>query len=68
MKEYLKNDYPSIDYIYDEILENEIGYEESFIFDGIKYKATVKHDGTFLEYGIKGSEVIFEQLNDQDEA
>jgi len=62
MKEYLKSDYPNMDYIYDEILDNEIGYEEDFIYDGKKYHAVVQHDGTYMEYGIKGSEVIFREL------
>lgn len=62
MKEYTKEDFPHIDYIYDEICECEVNHEEDFIYDGKKYHAIVKYDGTYLEYGTKGKEVIFTQI------
>lgn len=62
MKEYSKSDYPDLDYLYDDILDNDIGYTEEFIYDGKKYRATVVHDGTYMEYGAKGSKVVFEEI------
>jgi hypothetical protein len=64
MKEYLKKDFESLDYLYDEFIdEYEIGHVEEFIYDGKIYKGEVKHDGTYLEYGVKGTEVIFTEIN-----
>lgn len=64
MKEYLLEDFPSIDYVSDEITDNEIGYEEYFIYDGKKYHASVEHDGTYWEYGIKGRKIEITEIND----
>jgi len=64
MKEYLISQYPHIDYIYDDIMDdNDIGYTEEFKYGGVVYHAEVIHDGTYMEYGIKGSEVIIKETN-----
>ena len=62
MREYLKTDYPDIDWVHDDIIDNAIGYEEDFIYDGKKYHASVQHDGTYLEYGMKGSKVVITEI------
>tara|TARA_R110000868_G_scaffold76573_2_gene220047 strand:- start:1786 stop:2415 length:630 start_codon:yes stop_codon:yes gene_type:complete len=59
--QYPKEQYSSIDHIYDTILDKDVdfGHEEEFTYDGKHYHAKVQHDGTYMEYGIKGREVIF---------
>ena len=71
MKEYSKEEYPTLEHLEDTICENAgvygdsddwDGYEETLIYDGKTYKVLIEHDGTYMEYGIKGSEVTFTEI------
>jgi hypothetical protein len=63
MKEYFLKDYPHLDYIYDYLLDNyAVDYQENFIYDGKVYHASIQYDGTYLEYGIPGREVIINEI------
>jgi len=67
IKEYTKEQYPTLEHIHDDILDydgNDIGHEEILIYDGKKYNVIIQHDGTYMEYGIKGMEVIFTEIKE----
>jgi hypothetical protein len=62
--EYSKTEFPTIDHVEDEIADQDIGHQEDFKYDGKQYHASVQHDGTYLEYGIQGVEVIITEIKD----
>lgn len=73
IKEYPKEQYPTLEHLEDIICENAgvyddsddwDGYEETFTYDGKTYKALIEHDGTYMEYGTKGSEVTFTEIKE----
>ena len=45
VKEYSTDEFPTLDYIEDEILDGGIGHSEDFIYDGKKYHAYVGNLG-----------------------
>ena len=74
IKEYSKEQYPTLDHVEDAICDNAgaydedsddwDGYEEIFIYDGKTYKALLEHDGTYMEYGMKGMEVTIKGITE----
>lgn len=51
--EYSKTEFPTIDHVDDEIADQGIGHQEDFKYDGKQYHASVQHDGTYLDVGLR---------------